>query len=236
MEFMPHNMPLVVLSFLFTGFLLAVMGVVFLYAWAAGKRSFARKVFVAALVVASTYGGALLVSSLRSSEKVLAAGQQKYFCEIDCHLVYSVTSVTTVKTLGSGPKQATAAGTFYVVTVKTWFDERTISSHRAKDMPLSPNRRVVRVLDDQGRSYRTSLEGLKALENASVVPLTQQLRPGDSYESVLVFDLPADVTNPRLLLANWGPISRFLIGHENSFLHKKIFFRLRPHGEVSRSD
>ena len=130
------------------------------------------------------------------------------------------------RTLGAGAAQATAEGTFYVVTVRTWFDGETVSDRRPEGMPLRPNWRVVRVVDDAGREYSTSLAGQKALL-AQNVPLTQELRPGESYDSVLVFDLPADARNPRLLLADWDPVTRLLIGHENSFLHKRIYFRLQ---------
>jgi hypothetical protein len=81
------------------------------------------------------------------------------------------------------------------------------------------------VVDEAGRQYATSLAGQKALV-AHNVPLTHELRPGESYDSVLVFDLPADARNPRLLLADWDPVTMLLIGHENSFLHKKIYFQL----------
>jgi hypothetical protein len=90
---------------------------------------------------------------------------------------------------------------------------------------LRPNWRVVRVVDEAGQQYATSLAGQKALV-AHNVPLTHELRPGESYDSVLVFDLPEDARNPRLLLADWDPVTMLLIGHENSFLHKKIYFQL----------
>ncbi len=83
---------------------------------------------------------------------MLALNDEKYFCEVDCHLAYSVTGVTQTKTLGNPPNQVTATGTFYVLTVKTRFDETTISPHRGNG-PLSPNPRTVSVVDDQGRTY-----------------------------------------------------------------------------------
>jgi hypothetical protein len=53
-------------------------------------------------------------------------------------------------------------------------------------------------------------------------------RPGESYQTTLVFDLPEGVQNPRLLLTDPWPVNRLLIGHENSFFHKKVYFRLDP--------
>ena len=130
------------------------------------------------------------------------------------------------KTLGRDANQVTAQGTFYIVTLKTWFDERTISSRRPKDMPLWPNPRVVHAVDEQGRRFSTSLEGQRAVEASGSVPLDQPLRPGESYTTVFVFDLPADSTHPRLLVTALDLLTYLLIGHENSFLHKKVFFRL----------
>ncbi len=229
MEFMPRHAPVVALSFLFTGFLLLIGGVSFLYAGTAGKRDRAKKVLAAMCATAGIYSVCLLVASLGSSESVLAAGQQKYFCEVDCHVAYSVVDVRIAKTLGTAPNQATAAGTYYIVTVRTWFDENTISSRRPKDMPLTPNPRVAMVVDERGRKFSTSLEGQKALAIAENVPLTQPLRPGQSYTTTLVFDLPSDATKPRLLITDLDPITLLLIGHENSFFHKKILFSLEPH-------
>ncbi len=228
-EFMPHNAPLVVLTFLFTGLLLGVAGLVVLWALAARRYALAVRVLVAGTVAGGVYAGTLLARSLGSEERTLTAGQYKYFCEMDCHAAYTVTDVRSAKTLGEGAEEATADGTFYVVTLRTWFDGETGSDRRPEGMPMWPNPRVVRVVDEAGRRYSTSLAGQKAIL-AHNVPLTHALRPGESYETVLVFDLPADIASPRLLVADWFPLSQFLIGHENSPLHKKIFFRLDAQG------
>lgn len=232
-EFMPNNAPLMVLAFLGTAGLLGATGLAFLWTLASGKYGLARKFFIAGAAVGFLYAGSLLALSLRSEEKTLAAGQQKYFCEMDCHTAYSVVDVRTAKTLGEGGAQATADGMFYVITLRTWFDEETISSRRPVNMPLWPNPRVVRVVDDAGNRYATSLAGQKAVL-ASNVPLTHPLTPGESYDTVLVFDLPAQTVNPRLLLADWDPVTYLLIGHENSLFHKKIFFGLMPSESVSQ--
>jgi len=224
-EFMPHYAGLVVLTFLGTAGVLGVAGLAFLWTLAARKYALAKRIFIAGAVVGFFYAGTLLALSLRSEEKTLGAGQQKYFCEIDCHTAYSVVDVRTAKTLGEVAAQTTASGLFYVVTLRTWFDEDTISRRRPVNMPLWPNPRVVRVVDDAGNRYTTSLHGQKAIVTSNV-PLTHPLKPGESYDTVLVFDLPENAANPRLLLADWDPVTHLLIGHENSFLHKKIYFGL----------
>jgi hypothetical protein len=230
--FMPHQAGLVVLSFLGTALLLGVLGLAFLWTLAAGKRALALKVLATGAVVAGLYVGTLLGFSWSSEEQTLTAGQQKYFCEIDCHVAYSVADVTTTKTLGEGAVRTTAGGMFHVVTVRTWFDEDTISPRRAKDLPLRPSPRQVYAYDQQGRRYTTSLEGQKALVG-STVPLTHPLRPGESYTTQLVFDLPADAVHPRLLIGDAFPLSALLIGHENSPGHKKVYFAIEPHAHIS---
>ena len=93
---------------------------------------------------------------------------------------------------------------------------------------------MVHVVDDQGRWIPASLEGMKALDvpAAKMVPLDQSLRPGDSYETTLVFDLPHDVRNPKLWLTDPELVNWMLIGHENSFFHKKVYFALEAGKEV----
>jgi hypothetical protein len=169
----------------------------------------------------------LLAFSFASEERVLVAGEKKYFCEVDCHLAYSIVDVRTTKALGSGEKQAMAGGNFYVVTLRTYFDEKTISANRGNG-PLNPNLRLVRVLDEQGRSFGPSLEGLMAVDARAekMIPLDQPLRPGEAYETTLVFDVPADAKNPRLWLTDPILVNWLLIGHENSFFHKKVYFAL----------
>lgn len=235
MEFTPENAPAVASGFLLTCIVLLITAATIVYSLATRKHKRARRIGAGGLTVLGIYFGILLTFSLTSDEKMLALNEQKYFCEIDCHLAYSVVKATASKTLGVGTRQTTALGMFYVVTVKVWFDERTITPRRG-NFPLMPDPRAVSVLDNLGREYEPSPDGQIALEEShgKVIPLTQPLRPGESYTTSLVFDLPTDIKNPRLLIATEGWITRFLIEHENSLLHKKITFKLEP--EASERD
>jgi hypothetical protein len=212
---------------LLTGFV-GFVGTVLMFAALLARRwEPARRIFIGLVAISCLYGAMVLAVSLVSHETVLRAGERKYFCEVDCHLAYSVANVQTAKTLGSGDRQTASAGTFYVVTLRTFFDPDTISRHRG-DGVLHPNLRMIRVLDDSGQSYAPSLEGLKALDvpAAKMVPLDQALRPGDTYETTFVFDLPESAKNPRLWLTDPLPVNWVLIGRENSLLHKKVYFAL----------
>ena len=223
-EFMPQFAPVVVLFFLGAIFLLGVSGLVLLYGAARRSAFFARLGGGAILAIVCVYLLLLTGVSFASSDRIVPAGGWKYFCEIDCHIAYSVIGAQTTAMLGPELKQAAAHGEFVLVRVKTWFDERTISAHRGNS-PLTPNARKVFLVDEEGRRYRISEEGQAALarQAGNLTPLTQPLRPGESYATDLVFDVPKEVHKFRLLITEDEPETRLVIGHENSFLHKKIY-------------
>jgi hypothetical protein len=226
-EFMPHFAPVVVLLFLGT-ILLMGFGFLVLFYGAVRRSAFFAKLG-AGVAVTIAVGYLLLLSgvSFASSEETLPPGGWKYFCEIDCHLAYSLAGAQTAASLGPEMQQVSPRGKFVIVRVKTWFDERTISAHRGNG-PLTPNRRKVLLVDDTVRSYAPSPEGETALFRmaGTSAPLTQPLRPGESYTTDFVFDVPKDARGLRLLVTEDDPETRFVIGHENSLLHKKIYFGL----------
>ena len=219
--------PVGVLGFLGACFVLLVLGLVALHALIVRRFGRARVTLALLACVVVVYFGLVLVFSMASGERILARGEEKYFCELDCHLAYSVADVRRAKTVGEGPHAATARGEFYVVTLKTRFDETTISARRGNGQ-LYPNPRRVTVYDEEGRAYTVSEEGERALAAAggAGTPLDTPLRPGESYTTELVFDLPEDARSPVLLINESDLPTRFIIGHENSFLHKKTEFSL----------
>jgi hypothetical protein len=217
-----------VLAFLGTAFVMGLAVLVIIHAIKTRKRARAGKVGLAALVGLGLYLALLLAFSFMSREKALAFGEEKHFCEIDCHLAYSVMNIRKTKTLGDSPDEATAQGIFYVVTIRARFDETTISRTRGNGL-LWPNSRVVTILDEQENSYSPSTEGQLALDSSpegSGTTLDTPLRPGEAYTTDLVFDLPANIKNPELLMREGEFVTHFIIGHENSFWHKKTKFRL----------
>ena len=204
-------------------FVFGVLVLLALLALASRRYGQAKFPLAGLVLVSAAYFWLVLGFSLASEAKVLARGEEKYFCEIDCHLAYSVAGVRRAKTLGG----AAARGEFLVVTLKTRFDEETVSPRRG-DAPLRPNPRRAVVRDAEGRVYEASEKGRRALASGVGVgmPLDTPLRPGESYTTELVFDLPADARDPVLLLNESSPVTRFIIGHENSPLHETTEFRL----------
>lgn len=215
------------LLFLGTGFLLFVAGLAFIYSLVRKKFGLAKFSLITMVVIGGVYLGVMLIFSLTCAGTVLTRGQEKHFCEIDCHLAYSITEVRETKTLGEAPNQATAVGLFRVVTIKTRFDENTISTTRGNGL-LYPNQRILTVSDEKGLEYFPSPEGQRLLEAAQTAgkPITTPLRPGETYTTTVVFDLPADIRNPTMLINEGESLTHFVIGHENSLLHKKTRFQI----------
>jgi hypothetical protein len=189
---MPHFAPIVVLLFLGTVLLFSSSFLLLFYG-AIRRSAFLTKLGSGAVVtIAAGYFLLLSGVSLASSEKTLPSDGWKYFCEIDCHLAYSLAGAQNAVVLGPELQQVSARGQFVVVRVKTWFDERTVSAHRGNG-PLTPNRRRVLLVDKRGRSFAPSPEGQIAFAqiNGPSTPLTQPLRPGASYTTDFVSMSPA---------------------------------------------
>jgi hypothetical protein len=199
--------PLAVVGFLAAiGGLFVALASVLIF-WFARKPRFARVAAFAIVALAVVYFALLFGFSAASRENALAHGQEKYFCEIDCHLAYSVLDA---RTQPDGR---------LLITLRTRFDETTTSPNRPKDAPLTPSPREVRLIDSAGHEY--------APTSTSGTPLLTPLKPADSYTTQLEFNVPKDATGLRLLI-NTAPQwpDKLVIGDENSLLHKKTYFAL----------
>lgn len=110
---------------------------------------------------------------------------------------------------------------------RTRFDETTIAPWRGNGL-LYPNSRVLTLVDEHGSKHALSDVAQRALDASQMTgtPLTAPLRPGESYTTAIVFELPADVKSATLLLNEGDFVTHFIIGHENSFLHGKTRFQL----------
>jgi|SRR5436190_3332197 len=205
------------LAFLGTGFILAVATIVLVQSLIVGKMGRAKFVVVVMLVVGLAYFGAMIIFSIVSRDQLLARGQEKHFCELDCHLAYSIANVVQAKTFGEGSSQRRAQGQFIIVTIKTRFDETTIGPRRGDGL-LFPNGRAFTLVDDRGKRY-----GLAAQAGT---PVTTPLRPGETYTTDLGFDLPPDVKPAVLLLNESAWETHLLIGHENSLAHGQTKFQI----------
>jgi hypothetical protein len=199
--------------------LLLIATVVLLFA----RRRWALYTLLAVAVVVAGYGLLLGFFSWASYDRTVARGGEKFYCGMDCHIAYSVQNVERTKSIGD----ATADGEFVVVTLRSHFDERTIAPWRGNGV-LTPNPPDLELVDGSGREYPVSAGGQKAWEVAHGQPhsLRDPLRPGESYETTWVFEVPPDAQSVRLL-AGWdGFPSYVLIGDEASPGHRKTYFAL----------
>lgn len=217
--------PLQVLALLGTVFTIVVLGALAMFGGMT-KRSWTKLALGGIAIVLGAYILLLVAFSVFSKERLLKAGEEKYFCEIDCHIAYSVAEVKEVPLPGSTER-------LVLVTVKTRFDEKTISERRPKDVPLQPNPRVIELVDADGRTYGPSPQSrvLGTAEAASVPeqaerPFGDQLRPGESYLTTMVFRVPSAGRGLRLLMVSSDGPEEVLIGSELSFFHKKSYFEI----------
>jgi hypothetical protein len=174
--------PLAVMAFLaaIAGFVLALASAAI--AWFARKPKFARNCLIAVSAGAALYLTLLLGFSLASHQQLLTRSQEKYFCEIDCHLAYSLLDVKI---------EPSAATTHYQVTIRTRFDETTTSPSRPKDATLTPSPRTILLLDSAGHQYGpTAIEGTPLLTPLSPPTPTPRNSPSTS--------LPPPTPNPSV--------------------------------------
>lgn len=165
----------------------------------------------------------LFVGSFFSVERTLNLNDPKEFCGFyfDCHLHTAVTDVRKTKTLGD----KTANGEFYIVKIKVSSD-----ATRAELGLLNPQFEVV---DANKRRYRR-------VEDSSVSgnPFERKVPAGGAFEDEIVFDLPTDILNPRLDIAEGIGIDKvielILIGDEDSIGHRRNFFKLEEQPQTAR--
>ena len=234
MEFMPEHAPLAVMAFLGMALLLGAITLVMVVAFLTKRKWIGFSAVILALMFSSGYALVLAGVSLTSHEKTLAPGENKYFCEIDCHIAYSVVNFEEAKALGDELHQTLPTGRFVIIRLKTWFDPSTISEHRG-DSPLAPSPRRVVLVDEAAHRFPQSATGQAALAkvHGGTIPLSRPPRPGEWYVTELVFDVPANAGNLRLFVGDdFDMPDRLLIGHEDSFLHRKIFLALTAPGTV----
>ena len=194
--------------------LLTLAAAVFVYVRVTKRPTPWRTIAGGGAVWATVYVAMLLGASLTSRERVLGLEEDKKFCGfyLDCHVQVAVTSVDTVRELGL----RRANGLFYVVTLRVSSD-----AVRARLNLIAP-RLVLR--DSQGRTYD------RVPNTTDMDALARDIGPAESFQSTIVFDVPEDAADLRLHVSMgfWVDrlVEKFLIGDEDSVLHKRTSFRI----------
>jgi len=196
-----------------------------LYGWKTGRRGLA-KVFGAALVlVSAAYLGTLAAVSLTSREVRLAPGDRKAFCGfyLDCHVGVSVEGVERNSMLYTESGALRPAGSYWLVDLELSSDARRAA--------LTPGALEIYVVDAAGTHYPRDVRTESILAGHPVRrAFDEPLPAGSAYTRRLVFDLPAAVKEPRLVVRpGFLPdriIETFLIGDDDSWLHPRTSIRL----------
>lgn len=171
---------------------------------------------------ATVYAVVLVAVSLASEPRTLGLGENKKFCGfyIDCHRQIAVAAVDRLDSIGATRPE----GVFYVLSLRIGSDAK-VARMRLIDPQLA-------IVDADGRRHLRSAAGEAALaqERGPLPALTDTVGPGGSYVTTVVFDLPRDAREPRLTVTDgwWADrlIEFFLVGDEDSFLHRRTTFRL----------
>lgn len=184
-----------------------------------GRPVLKRRLLLTIGAGGACYAIALVGAGLVSRPVTLAAGQEKYFCEIDCHLAYRVTALHSLSRAASTP-----SGRLWAVQLNARFDPATMGAGRSPVAPVWPAPRRANLIDGAGHRYPLLLEG------SDTAGLVQPLRPGESVAATLLFELPAGVEPTGLVLTDDLMVSRLLIGHERSPFHAPVILPLPAAG------
>jgi len=108
-------------------------------------------------------------------------------------LSFTVTDISKAKSLGSSYTKKDAQGTFNVVTI--------IVKNIGKETATIDSS-MMKITDSQGRTFDRSIEGqtAKGLAQGKVDLFLQQVQPGLSITGDIVFDLPDDATDLKLIV------------------------------------
>lgn len=191
--------------------------VLLVYAFWTNKDWLKSFVLGGVMIWLAGYAILLFAVSFFSEEKTLAFNEPKEFCGFyfDCHLHTAVTDVRKTKTLDG----ITANGEFYIVKVRVSSNANQATLHL-----VAPDFAVV---DANGNRYKPDSN----FENSNP-NWDQKVPAGGRFEKEIVFDLPADVKNPRLdVRGGYGidhAIEAVLIGDEDSIGHKRNYLQIEP--------
>lgn len=136
----------------------------------------------------------------------------------------SVERVRQQPSVGAAPTIVTARGEFYLVTVRVSSQAKAVSQ-RALDAQ-------VYLLDASNQLYDPSPTGQQALDATGQggQPLSSELSPGGSFTRTIIFDLPKGSAHLALVVTHGLFPDLFVIGSEQSFLHKPTIIDLQIGG------
>ena len=185
---------------------MAAVVLLFMRRWAVAGRFLAG--VVAAWIV---YLGAGTLVAVRAPQRIMAHGEDRCFDEM-CFAVMGWNRIPSTTTSGA----ANARRSLYIVRIRI--------SNRSLGRAQRESGRKGVLIDRTGQFYEVSKEGMRALTPVGAPPypgLDAEVGPGQSLETMLVFDLPTAVDYPGFALESDLAINpaRIVIGDEEHFLH-----------------
>ena len=181
-----------------------------------------------AAILTLAYFGGLIAASAASTEQIVEQGDIKWFCGfyLDCHLGMSVVRTEKVTALPTAGGSVKPAGAFHVLTL------RLHNNAKNPNIDMLLYRPNAKIIDAFGKEYARSAAGEAALgDSIRPAPLGTETRVTHTpIDATLVFDLPANIQQPRLQVSEGWIVDRIielgLINDENSIFHKRSYFSI----------
>jgi len=171
-----------------------------------------KKILLTLAAVWGIYLTVLTATDVLASQKVTKIGEERCFDE----MCFAVTEVQTPPQLSAF--DPSIAEKLYVITVRVTSHSRgRTQAEGGIRARLSENGRFFNIFEPAQQAYEA--------QHAESPKLTQRLAPGESILSVLVFDVPGNITTPTLALDHRLTPGYFVIG-ESPFFHKPDIFLL----------
>jgi hypothetical protein len=177
--------------------------------WVCRRRRSAKWILMILGGYLAIYAVALVATSVFSDGKQVPIGDQQRFDD------WCLRVVDVAYENDPGATQQRTDEVFAVVTVEV--------SNRGRGRAQSEPETFLYVVDDQGRTYRQSIQAQQEYErtHGTTPLLTSMISAGESIVCKEVFELRRDARHPALVIGHpFGP-GRFVIGDSDSFFHKK---------------
>jgi hypothetical protein len=193
--------------FLFLATAAALVGVLILAV--SRRRASAGKLMLTVGAIWCIYLVILAISDLTVRQKVTKAGEDRCFDE----MCFAVVHVQT-----SSSPYTTSADRIYAVTVR-------VTSHSRGRTEAEGGIRAR--LYAGGKYFDVSQQAQKSYDarHGETPGLTQRLAPGESIQSVLLFEVPQGTEHPALTLDHGFTPGYFVIG-ESPFFHRPDILQL----------
>ena len=167
------------------------------------RKTIASTLGIIVLIVGA-YSGLWGIFYFKSSDQSVPLGTDICFDD----WCATVTKIEQPTILGLENKKVNSQGQFIILYIKM--------SNHARGIAQKPSEPRVHITDEKGNSYSFSSAGQQALENqiGNQIPIDERLELHQSLETQLVFDIPNEAKNLKVLIEE-GPFITKLLFNEN---------------------